>query len=280
MNSEIQSLKDKIRNKASEKNIDFNIIMLLYIYDRFIARLSKSVYRDNFVLKGGFYLSTLFGLDKRTTVDIDTSLRNADLTEKNIINMISEIMSIDLDDNIKYEIDKIEMIRGANEYGGYRVYLLYCLGNEKGKIHIDIATGDPVYPEVLKYTYANFLTGEQCTVFAYNLETVLSEKIETILKLGELSGRMKDYYDVYIINKMAKTIINVDILKSASAQTFSQRNFDFNSSYSLKDIKDSSILKLRWDAYIKSHSFAKNISFEDTIKCLEEVIDLLISVSD
>lgn len=276
MNSEIQSLKDKIRRKAFEKNVDFNIIMLLYVYDRFIARISKSAYQNNFVLKGGFYLSALFGLDKRTTLDIDTCLRNADLNEKNIRKMITGIIKVDLSDNINFEIDRIEAIREEDEYGGYRVYLCYYLGKETGKIHIDIATGDPIYPEALKYTHINFVTGEKCKIFAYNIETVLAEKIETILRLGELSGRMKDYYDVYIINKLAKKEINIDTLKGATKQTFAKRNFDLSSNNSMYTIKSSEILKIRWSSYIKSNSYAKDVAYEDTIKCLEEFIDLLV----
>lgn len=278
MNSEIQSLKDRIRKKASEKNVEFNIMMIFYIYDRFIARLSKSLYRDNFVLKGGFYLSTLFGLDNRTTMDIDTSLRNTDLTEENIRNMISDIITIDLDDNIKYEIEKIETIRDEDEYGGYRVHLLYHLGNEKNRIHIDIATGDPIYPEALKYSYTNFLTGEEYKIFAYNLETALSEKIETILKLGELSSRMKDYYDIYAISKFGKDKIDLDVFRHAAEKTFAKRNFDLLSNRDLEVLKESSLLKIRWNAYIKSHSFAKRVKLEDTINCLEEFIDLLVTV--
>ncbi len=191
MNS--MQLKDKLRNISKEKNIDFNTLLRLYMYDRFIERLSVSKYRDNFVLKGGFYLSTLFGVENRATMDIDTAFRNANFDEETIVKMIKEIISIEVDDNAKLEYIGISPIRDEDEYGGFRVDIQIKIDNIKEKFHIDIATGDPITPKEINYKYKPILGDNYVKLWAYNIETVLAEKVETILSRVELNGRMRDF---------------------------------------------------------------------------------------
>ena len=166
------------------------------MYERFIERLSKSRYKDNFIIKGGFYLSVLFGIENRTTMDIDTEFRNFDFTEINIINMITEIIHIELDDDSKLNYLGIQQIRDEDEYGGFRVDILVEIGNIKEKFHVDIATGDPIVPQEISYTYKSIINQKDIEVWAYSIETVLSEKIETVLRRAEANGRMRDYYDI------------------------------------------------------------------------------------
>ena len=153
MSNSIQAVKDKLRNISREKNIDFNSVMRFYMYDRFVERLSKSKYKDNFILKGGFYLSKLFGLDNRSTMDIDTAIRKTNLSLENVIKMITEIINIDVDDNVKFEIEKTESIRDEDAYGGLRITIKFTLENMKDSFHIDIATGDPIHPGPDDYKY-------------------------------------------------------------------------------------------------------------------------------
>ena len=166
------------------------------MYEKFIERLSKSRYKDNFIIKGGFYLSVLFGIENRTTMDIDTEFRNFDFTEINIINMITEIIHIELDDDSKLNYLGIQQIRDEDEYGGFRVDILVEIGNIKEKFHVDIATGDPIVPQEISYTYKSIINQKDIEVWAYSIETVLSEKIETVLRRAEANGRMRDYYDI------------------------------------------------------------------------------------
>lgn len=197
MNS--MQLKAKLRNVAKEKNMNFNSLLRLYMYDRFLERLSKSKYRDNFVLKCGFYLSTLFGIENRATVDIDTSFRNANFDEETIINMIKEIISIDISDNANIDYVGIAPIRDEDEYGGFRVSLIVNYDEMHESIHIDIATGDPITPKEIRYKYLPLLGDYYIDLHAYNIETILAEKIETMLSRLELNSRAKDFYDIYLI---------------------------------------------------------------------------------
>lgn len=274
MNS--MQLKDKLRNISKEKNVDFNTLLRLYMYDRFIERLAVSKYKDNFILKGGFYLSTLFGVENRTTMDIDTAFRNADFKEETIVSMIKEIISIDISDNAKLNYLGIEPIRDEDEYGGFRIVILVEFENIKEKFHLDIATGDPITPKEIKYNYKPILGKDYIKLWAYNIETVLSEKIETILNRLELNGRMRDYYDVYLIYKKDWENINIEHFRKALENTFSKREYTRDVYDDLNKIKTSISLKRRWDIYKNKYDYAKDIAFEDILICLDEIISVVI----
>lgn len=280
MSNSTQALKDKLKNISKEKNVDFNSVMRFYMYDKFVERLSKSKYKDNFILKGGFLLSKLFGLDNRSTMDIDTAIRKAKFTEENIIKMISEIINIDVADNVKFTILKTEPIRDEDEYGGLRITLNFTLENMKDSFHIDIATGDPIYPGPDDYKYESLIGNEVYKVWSYNLETILAEKIETILSKLEASSRMKDYYDIYLIHKFKFNKINKTKFKDAVEKTFVKRGFNANLIANLSILKDSKILRYKWASYTRKNSYAKNLDFSDPIKCLEEFIDIIVTWGD
>lgn len=271
MNS--MQLKDKLRNISKEKNVDFNTLLRLYMYDRFLERLSKSKYRDNFVLKGGFYLSTLFGVENRATMDIDTAFRNASFDEETIIKMINEIVSIKIDDNAKLSYLGIESIRGEDEYGGFRVTIQVEYETMKQSFHIDIATGDPITPKEIRYKYLPLLGDYYVDLYAYNMETVLAEKIETMLNRLELNGRTRDFYDIYLIYKKEWRSINIDHFRKAIDKTFTKRKYNGNPFEALDIIRNSEILKERWNKYQRSFSYAEGIEFEDIMNCLEIMIE-------
>ncbi len=275
MNNSAQAVKDKLKNISREKNIDFNSVMRFYMYDRFVKRLSKSKYKDNFILKGGFYLSKLFGLDNRSTMDIDTAIRKVEFTEENLIKMINEIINIDVEDNVKFKIEKTEPIRDEDEYGGLRITINFMLENIKDKFHIDLATGDPIYPRPDNYRYESLTEDEIYKVWSYNLETILAEKIETILSKLETSSRMKDYYDIYLIYKFKFDKIDREKFRGSVEKTFKKRKFDADLMTNLNIVKESSILKEKWISYARKNNYAKDIPFEETLKCLEDFIKKL-----
>ena len=279
MSNSIQAVKDKLRNISREKNIDFNSVMRFYMYDRFVERLSKSKYKDNFILKGGFYLSKLFGLDNRSTMDIDTAIRKTKFTEENIIKMITEIINIDADDNVKFRIEKTEPIRDEDEYGGLRITINFTLENMRDSFHIDIATGDPIHPGPDDYKYESLIGNDIYKVWSYNLETILAEKIETILSKLEASSRMKDYYDIYLIHRFKFNKINKTKFRGAVEKTFEKREFNADLIASLNVVKDSKILRDKWTSYSRKNSYARNLEFDETIKCLEDFIEILIPVA-
>ena len=263
MNS--MQLKDKLRNISKEKNVDFNTLLRLYTYDRFLERLSKSKYRDNFVLKGGFYLSTLFWVENRATMDIDTAFRNASFGEETIIKMINEIVSIKIDDNAKLSYLGIEPIRDEDEYGGFRVTIQVEYETMKQSFHIDIATGDPITPKEIRYKYLPLLGDYYVDLYAYNMETMLNRL--------ELNGRTRDFYDIYLIYKKEWQNINIDHIRKAIDKTFTKREYKGDPFEGLDIIRNSEILKERWNKYQRNFSYAEGIEFEDIMNCLEIMIE-------
>ena len=271
-----QAVKDKLRNISNEKNINFNAVLKFYMYDRFIERLSKSKYRDNFVLKGGFYLSSLFGIENRSTIDIDAAIRKAEFTEDNLLKMITEIINVDVDDNVVFKINETSSIRDEDEYGGLRVTIDFQLENVKDKFHIDMATGDPIYPRPDSYNYKSLIEKKTYQVWTYTTETVLTEKLETILNKLDTSSRMKDYYDIYLIYKFKFAELNKENFMMAVKKTFEKRKFQGNLIGSLNVIKQSSILKEKWSNYARKNNYAREIEFEEILAFLEEFINILV----
>lgn len=274
MNS--MQLKDKLKNISNEKKVDFNTLVRLYMYDRFIERLSVSKYKDNFILKGGFYLSTLFGVENRTTMDIDTAFKNANFNEETIVKMIKEIVSIEIDDNAKLSYLGISPIRDEDEYGGFRADIQIEIDNIKEKFHIDIATGDPITPKEINYKYKPILGDSYVILWAYNIETVLAEKIETILSRVELNGRMRDFYDIYLIYTKDWDNVNLEDFVKAIEKTFYKREYVGEPLLALDLIMDSTILKDRWKSYQKRYEYAKNIDFDEILICLEKIINVIV----
>ncbi len=274
MNS--MQLKAKLKNISKEQNVDFNTLLRLYMYDRFIERLSVSKYKDNFILKGGFYLSTLFGVENRSTMDIDTAFRNANFNEETIVKMIKEIVSIEMDDNAKLSYLGISPIRDEDEYGGFRVDIQIEIDNIKEKFHIDIATGDPITPKEINYKYKPILGDRYVKLWAYNIETVLAEKIETILSRVELNGRMRDFYDIYLIYTRDWDNVNLEDFVKAIEKTFYKREYVGEPSIAIDLIMDSDILKERWKSYQKRYEYARNIDFDEILICLEKIINVIV----
>ncbi len=271
MNS--MQLKDKLRNISKEKNVDFNTLLRLYMYDRFIERLSRSQYRDNFVLKGGFYLSTLFGVENRTTMDIDTAFRKADFNEETIVKMIKEIVAIKIDDNAKLKFLNIGPIRDEDEYGGFRVIIQVEIENVKEKFNIDIATGDPITPKAIRYKYLPLLGYYYIDLYAYNMETILAEKLETILSRSELNGRMRDFYDVYLIYTKEWKNINIDNFRKAIEKTFSKREYVGNPFVTIDVLRESELIRTRWKIYQRKYEYAKDIDFDDILDCILKMME-------
>ncbi len=279
MTNTAQAVKDKLKNILIEKDIEFNSAMRFYMYDRFIERLAKSEYKDNFILKGGFCISTLFGIDNRSTMDIDTAIKNANLSEKNIIKMINEIINIDLNDNVNFKIYRTEQIREENDYGGIRVTITFNLDNIKDSFHLDIVAGDAIYPGPQIYGYKSLISGQVYKVWVYSIETMLAEKIETIFSRLETSGRLKDFYDVYLIYKFYFNKLNKDSFRKAIDKTFENRNFTEDLEKCLDVVRNSELLKKRWISYSNKNDYARNIKYEDTINSLQAFIDILVPIS-
>ncbi len=276
MNS--MQVKDKLKNIAVKRNLNFNTLLRLYMYDRFIERLAVSKYRDTFILKGGFYLSTLFGLESRSTKDIDTAIKNAKFNKENIEEMIKSIISIDINDGALINFVDISNIREEDKYGGFRVILNVKVDTIRENLQIDIATGDPITPKPIVYKYFPILGNSYVNVWSYNIETVIAEKLETILRRAEANSRIRDYYDIYLIYTKGWNDVKVEDLRKAIANTFEKRNYKGNINEAITILKDSEIIKKRWESYKKKYDYAHDIDYAEIIKCIEEIIKVIMPV--
>lgn len=261
-----QSLKDKSRNIAKEKNITVQEVIQNYMFERIIERLSKSKYKNNFILKGGFLLSSIIGIDTRTTMDIDTSLKGLELNDKKIYNILKEILSIDLGDNVEFQILNSKPIREEDAYGGFKYKILAKLDNLRVNLSIDIATGDKITPREIEYKYKLMFENRTVQIMSYNIETIIAEKLETIISRGVLNSRMKDYYDLYYLFKYKKEDISSKTLERAIENTFSKRNTSKeNMDKILNEMKENRFLNDLWNSYKKRYDYAKNIKFNEII---------------
>lgn len=276
MNS--MQVKDKLKNISKKRDVNFNTLLRLYMYDRFIERLSVSNYKDNFILKGGFYLSTLFGLENRTTMDIDAAIKDAHFTVENVENIIKSIIEIDINDNAIIEFVDISTIRDEDEYGGFRVVLNVKIDTMRENFQVDIATGDPITPRPDEYKYMPVLGDTYIKVWAYNIETVIAEKLETILKRAEANGRTRDYYDLYLIYTKAWDKVNIDNLRRAVDKTFTKREYNGDIIDSIKILKESSILRKRWELYSQKYDYAKDLNYDEIFNCIEQIINVIVPV--
>ena len=205
-------------------------------------------------------------------MDIDTEFRNFDFTEINIINMITEIIHIELDDDSKLNYLGIQQIRDEDEYGGFRVDILVEIGNIKEKFHVDIATGDPIVPREISYTYKSIINQKDIEVWAYSIETVLSEKIETVLRRAEANGRMRDYYDIYLIYTRDWQFIDQNVFKRALETVFKKREFKKDPISVLDSIMDSNELMIRWKAYQRKYQYVKKVELSNIIKIISAML--------
>ena len=272
------SLQARINNLSKELNVHVNVLLISFFFDAFISRLAKSIYADKFVFKGGFYLATLLGVKTRYTADIDFLLRKESMDENRLREIFSDIIATNADDSITFEIADISPIRDEDAYGGFSILLTGHLENVRQSFHVDVATGDPITPTDIEYSYQSLISNETIAFRAYNLETVVAEKLQTILSRGMLNSRCKDYYDIYIINQLQRKNISIPDLKKAFVTTCQYRKTPFEKEESLlilEEISRSNILQTRWNNYARKASFAKDITFEATVESCKEILDCI-----
>lgn len=273
-----ESLRARIRNLSRITEVPAQLLMQNYFLERLLYRISKSIYKENIVLKGGLLITSIIGVERRSTMDMDTSIKNMSVNENTILEMINIIIKINGEDNIDFELLDIKEIRRIEEYYGFRVRINAKFGKIKQKLSIDISTGDILTPDKIKYFYKSLLNDSIIEIQTYNLETILSEKIETIISRGMLNTRMRDFYDVYMLWTLKKSNIDFITLVSAIKNTFLNRNS--NDLLELKSeiidqIITSSVLKELWNQYIIKNEYASEVDFNDTILCINEILSLV-----
>lgn len=270
----IESIKGKIRNLAKENNLSTQEILQMYFFERLLERLSKSEYKTNFVIKGGLLISSLIGVENRTTMDMDTTVKGMPLEEGLIKEIVEKIISIPVDDGIEFEITGMEHIREDDDYDNFRISLIANIGKTKNPMKIDITTGDPITPREIEYRYPCIFSKEDIKVLAYPLETILAEKYESIIKRNITSTRMRDFYDIYALFRLKEREIDFDILRTAIIRTATKRDsleILKDSEELLSDIRNDSYLRNLWAVYIDKNKYIGDLEFDKTL----EVISIL-----
>lgn len=264
----IESIKGKIRSFAEKKNLKSQEVLQIYFFERFLERLSKSKYKNNFVIKGGFLISSLIGIENRTTMDMDTTIKGIALKEEKIKETIEEIININVDDGIKFEIKDISHIRKEDEYENFRISLIANVGKTKNPMKLDLTTGDAITPREIEYTYPCIFSQEDIKIMAYPLETILAEKYETIIRRNITTTRMRDFYDLYTLYKLKKDEINYKILKEAIKRTSKKRESqELMNAYEeiIEDIREDSYLRTLWEIYLTENKYIGNLAFDNVV---------------
>ena len=274
----IQSLKCKAKNCARQNNLSVQQVLQNYMFERFLERLSKSQYNDKFIIKGGLLLSSIMGINVRTTMDIDADVTGINFEKEKIENMIKEIIKIDITDEVEIILDKVEDIREDNEYGGYKFKLIAKFSNLKIPFHVDISTGDIITPRAIEYKYKMILEDDYIKIWTYNQETIVAEKLQTILARKIGNSRMKDFYDIYYFTTFRWNELDEHLLKKAVQATFAKRGTlsDLeNIEQIIKTLAEDKNLKILWKDYQDKFKYAQNIEYEKIIKAIELVENII-----
>ncbi len=276
MSGKAMSLKAKIRNIAKKKNMSAQVVLQNYMFERFLERLSKSHYKDNFILKGGILIASIVGIESRSTMDMDTTLRDYPITHESLERAISNICEIDLKDDVIFSFSSVDPIRNDDVYGGFKISLQANYDTIIIPMHLDVTTVDAITPEEVMHHYKMIFKEESIDVWAYNIETILAEKVETILSRGELNTRPRDFYDIYILTYTQS--YNIAVFINALTKTAEHRDtmHIFNNiSNRVETIKNSVALNNRWTKYTKNYSYAKDITYTNVMDALKELVNSL-----
>ena len=272
-------LKAVIKNISKDKHISAQLVMQNFMLERLLERISVSKYRQNFILKGGFLIAAMVGLDTRATMDMDATIKGWPVNEESIKNMFLDICKIDLQDDVTFEFKKIGEIREGDDYTGYRVSLSANYPPMAMPLKLDITTGDKITPREIEYRFKLLLEDREIPVLAYNLETVMAEKLETVVSRGDQNTRPRDYYDIYILAKMQYKNIETEYLRAALDATSKKRG----SSEILKEykniidiVRNSDVMIKQWRFYQRDFEYATDISFDEVCDAVVRMMDLCI----
>ena len=274
MFSNANSFKAKIKNMAKDRGIPAQQLQQNFLIEQVLKLIARSSYKDSFIVKGGYLIGQLIGLDKRTTMDLDVTLKGTTLSQENLITIFEEILS-DSDDVFSFEVDKLEPIRQDDEYGGFSLKLNATFDTLREVVFIDITTGDKITPREITYSMSSLFANETIEVWTYNLETVLAEKLETIISRGVASTRPRDRYDLFTLYHIRKDEINFDVLREALANTVEKRGskeaIDIWESQ-LNSIETDEYQKQIWTRYQRQFKYAQDISFEKSVQIVRELM--------
>ena len=274
-----EQIKGAIRNISKKTGVNPNSLLQMCLFEGVLEKLSKSQYCENFILKGGLLISSLIGVDMRSTMDMDTTIKGLPVNEITIRDILKEILAIYIEADVEYELLKLEPIREKGVYEDFCATIRCRLGKVNAILHIDITTGDVIIPKEMHYSYSKILETGTIPIMTYTLETILAEKFETITSRNITTTRARDFYDLYMIYSLYKDKINEDILCEAIQETSRHRG-TYEMVLEYKDIlnllRNSIGMQNIWKKYIDSNMYAKDIEFEDTLKIYEILGNIMV----
>ena len=259
-----RQLKDLIRNLSKDKAADAQILMRNYMMERFLERISLSEYRDKFILKGGMLVAAMVGLDARSTMDIDATVKGATVGIEEVENMIASIISVPVDDGVEFRVKRISEIMDEAEYPGIRVSMETEFDGVITPLKIDISTGDAITPREVRYSFKLMLEDRSIEIWAYNLETVLAEKLETVVSRATTNTRMRDFYDIYILEQLHGNTLDPQILHDALRATAHKRGTERHLAEAaevFEEVENSPVMQKLWESYRKKFSYAADLEW-------------------
>lgn len=262
-------LKAHVNNMAKEAGIPTQALMQSYLLERLLERLSRSTWRDNIVIKGGVLISSLVGVSSRTTMDLDTTVRGFALTHDSAEKVFRDIMAVKVDDDWEFELDRIEDIRETDDYPGIRVHLKGSYPPMLVPLTVDVTTGDRITPDAVEYSYPLLFGEGEISLMAYPIETVLAEKLETVVSRGVANTRLRDFYDIYVLLGVKRNEINMEILRNALASTCEKRSSQAAIARwadTLDDVAGDAAMLEQWAKYVRKNPYAKGIALQDCCK--------------
>lgn len=268
-------LKALVRNLSAAKNIPAEIVLRNYMIERFLERISVSGYKNTFIIKGGVLIAAMAGMETRTTMDLDATIKGHVITVDKIKTFVQDIIELPLEDSVTFTFVAIEEIREEADYPGFRISIAATLDKTNQMLKIDLTTGDSITPSAIEYSFPMMFEKRSIRVMAYNVETILAEKVETIITRGIFNTRMRDFYDVYLLTSMRE--YDVDAFKAALTQTVSQRHTAqqmSNPEAAIEALDNSDTMKLQWQRYQKRYKYATNIDWEMALKALRDLIGI------
>ena len=271
-----EQIKGRIKSVAKQNNADARTLMRIYMMERFLERLTQSEYRDNFIIKGGILVTAMIGVAHRSTMDIDTSMKNLNLSAEDALRVVNQVKDIDLDDGVSFEVKDVSNIMDEMEYPGIRVTMNANVGRLITPLKIDISTGDVITPRAIEFNYDLLLEDRSISLWSYNLETILAEKLQTVLARGILNTRMRDFYDIRMLLDTYEDKVNKVVLKDAFAATCKKRGTDHLQEQAeeiIKIIEADEQLQVLWRAYQKKYSYAAEIDYASVISGVRKLMD-------
>ena len=271
-----EQIKGRIKSVAKQNNADARTLMRIYMMERFLERLAQSEYRDNFIIKGGILVTAMIGVAHRSTMDIDTSMKNLNLSAEDALRVVNQVKDIDLDDGVSFEVKDVSNIMDEMEYPGIRVTMNANVGKLITPLKIDISTGDVITPRAIEFNYDLLLEDRSISLWSYNLETILAEKLQTVLARGILNTRMRDFYDIRMLLDTYEDKVNKAVLKDAFAATCKKRETDHLQEQAeeiVKIIEADEQIQVLWRAYQKKYSYAADIDYASVIRGVRKLMD-------